>query len=352
MDNLLSICIPTYNRSYLLNEQLKQLTKITSKYNIPIYISDNNSQDDTESVVKNYIEEGYDIHYKKQFENIGPDRNFQYLLENSKGKYKWLFSDTTIFSEEEIKLFLNRLDNNDYDFVVTGTKSSTESYTSKLYDKNSNELLSYLGWHMTYVSCLIYNQKVIDSLFFDRYYNSRFLQTGIIFEYCSNHNFKVFFDSKFKVSGLQLDNNESLSKYRNNHWDNIVIDVFARDWYLFIMSLPVSYSYESKLTCIKKHAIETKLFNFDHLFNYKINNYINLSIVKKNKFFIKQILTIKNYILLLVVCCIPYQINPFYYYYIIRYKYYNDLKIKKIKDQIKQTQFGKRMLYIKHHLNK
>ena len=52
MNNLISICIPTYNRESLLKESLVKLISQIREFSIAIYISDNSSSDNTEEVVK------------------------------------------------------------------------------------------------------------------------------------------------------------------------------------------------------------------------------------------------------------------------------------------------------------
>lgn len=51
MKKTLAICIPTYNRAALLAKNLKVLVPLAQASNCPIYISDNDSPDDTEKVV-------------------------------------------------------------------------------------------------------------------------------------------------------------------------------------------------------------------------------------------------------------------------------------------------------------
>jgi len=290
---LLSICIPTYNRDYLLDKMLKKLVPLAKENNIPIYISDNASPDSTQSVVNKYITTCI-IYYKKQSHNIGPDKNYEYLLKNSQSKYKWLLSDSTVINYDDLKKLLNFLRTTNEDFIVVGVKGRTSCYVSKKYE-NPNEILLHLGWHMTYVSCLIYNEKIINNLSYERYYDSRFLQTGIIFEYLAVNKSSVYFYNDLKLDSISIE--------KRDHWNNIPFEVFSRDWYLFIMSLPIYYSYESKITCIKMHGISSGLFSLKNLFIFRAKKYLSFAIYYKYKFFIQQ--TVKYKFLCFSVCFIP-----------------------------------------------
>ncbi len=102
MKYILTIAIPTYNRAQYLNIQLSNLIKQVNSYSdIEVLVSDNGSNDDTESVVENY---NYSfINYYKQVENIGLDGNVLSCYENAKGKYVWYLSDDDIVFEDSVQ---------------------------------------------------------------------------------------------------------------------------------------------------------------------------------------------------------------------------------------------------------
>ena len=52
MNKELAICIPTYNRALVLKDLLNDLILKVEDYQVAIYISDNNSQDNTYDIVR------------------------------------------------------------------------------------------------------------------------------------------------------------------------------------------------------------------------------------------------------------------------------------------------------------
>jgi glycosyltransferase involved in cell wall biosynthesis len=52
--NILTICIPTYNRASLIDEALNHLIPIISDLKIEICISDNASPDNTQAIIKKH----------------------------------------------------------------------------------------------------------------------------------------------------------------------------------------------------------------------------------------------------------------------------------------------------------
>jgi len=278
VEPLLAICIPTFNRDYLLDKMLEQVVPVVIEFGIPIYISDNASPDNTRAVVHKYQGLYSQIIYFRQETNLGPDRNFEFLLIHSEAKYKWLLHDSSYFLKADLEAILEALAANDYDFVVLGEKYRTEHLGPNRAYSNSDELLQELGWHMTLVSCLIYNQNCIRYLNFERYYNSRFLQTGVIFEYIAVRSCKVFFLNSVKVKEFAVQ--------KRAFWEPISFEIFAKDWYLFVMSLPLTYSFYAKRKCILSHG--KRFFTIRKLFLLRSKGYFSYSIFVKYYYFIRQ----------------------------------------------------------------
>lgn len=104
---ILSICIPTYNRSAFLRGALENITKNDAFNNqdIEIIISDNASTDDTEVVAKEFCQQYQNIKYFKNKENIR-DKNFYLSLSRANGKYVRLFNDTLRFNDDSLSFML------------------------------------------------------------------------------------------------------------------------------------------------------------------------------------------------------------------------------------------------------
>jgi len=101
---LVTIGIPTCNRadSYL-RQALESAVKQTYP-NVEIVVSDNCSTDDTETLVKNF--EDPRIRYFKQTENIGPYKNFNFCLQQAKGKFFLILSDDDLVDHDFVSICL------------------------------------------------------------------------------------------------------------------------------------------------------------------------------------------------------------------------------------------------------
>ena len=94
---LLTIAIPTYNRSADLAALLTELApQLAAHPEVDLFISDNCSPDDTEAAVQGFIASGLPVRYVRQAENIGSDRNFVTCFESARGTFFWLCGDDDI----------------------------------------------------------------------------------------------------------------------------------------------------------------------------------------------------------------------------------------------------------------
>ena len=90
----LSICIPTFKRAIYLNNCLNSilLAKKATGFEFEICISDNGSTDNTEDIVKGYIDK-LPINYSKNLNNLGIPKNFLKVVSIANGEFAWLLGD-------------------------------------------------------------------------------------------------------------------------------------------------------------------------------------------------------------------------------------------------------------------
>jgi hypothetical protein len=100
---LVSIGIPTYNRPQRLKNTLSSLVKQTYS-NLEIIISDNCSPgQETEQVVREFMEQDSRIKYFRQEQNVGMFYNFKFAFDVSEGEYFAWAADDDARSENYIE---------------------------------------------------------------------------------------------------------------------------------------------------------------------------------------------------------------------------------------------------------
>jgi glycosyltransferase involved in cell wall biosynthesis len=121
MSFLLSVCIPTYNRSIHLNNCLNSIASSIKGYEelVEVCISDNGSDDDTPQIINNYMA-NLKIVYNRFDSNLGIPRNFIKVISIASGIFVWLLGDDDLLLPETFEKLLPVLKSNseiDYFFV-------------------------------------------------------------------------------------------------------------------------------------------------------------------------------------------------------------------------------------------
>lgn len=257
----LSIVIPTYNRANFLDYSLSVHVPVFQKYNIPVFISDNASNDQTSDVIKKWKEKYPLIESKSNLKTVSADENIEAALGLSKSKYTWLLGDAYLLPLELVDHVLKVIDKqNNHDMIICNLSSKLSNPPEQYTDHN--KLLADIGALMTCLSCLIYHERVIKDGCFDRYRGTSFLQLGGALEYINDKAFSIAWLGDQSVLGL--DSFNGLSKKNWSHGKD-VLEIGAKRWVEFVFSLPTSYSLDSKLTCIKNFGSLSNLFTLSGL---------------------------------------------------------------------------------------
>lgn len=118
---LLTIAIPTWNRSAYLAANLAQLAcelEAVARGTVDIVVSDNCSPDDTPDVVRQASERGLPVHYVRNERNLGWALNFAQAFDLARGKYVLLLGDDDLFVDGALRLLVDRLTETDYGVVI------------------------------------------------------------------------------------------------------------------------------------------------------------------------------------------------------------------------------------------
>ena len=125
---LLSICIPTYNRSKFLRVMLQALLPQVAECGdqVEVWILDNASPDETQHVLRESASLGA-FHSIKNDENIGPTRNIlKGPCEMATGEYVWVLGDHNLMMPDALRRVLGMLsDNADLDVFYTNFRCAT-----------------------------------------------------------------------------------------------------------------------------------------------------------------------------------------------------------------------------------
>jgi glycosyltransferase involved in cell wall biosynthesis len=107
--NKLVVGVPVYNESLYIQATLDSLAS-QSQQDFLVLISDNNSDDGSSEICRNFLERHPKFAYYKHETNIGSSANFQYLLENTDSTYFMWLGGHDIIDKNYIETQLDTLE--------------------------------------------------------------------------------------------------------------------------------------------------------------------------------------------------------------------------------------------------
>jgi abequosyltransferase len=115
---ILSILIPTYNRSEYLKKNLELLNRYIHQENfsnqIEILVSNNNSSDNTEEMILEFKKNqpNLQLYYHFQKENIGLEKNALFVLKEAAGEFVMYLGDDDYVDNDYLQGVIDHLKNN------------------------------------------------------------------------------------------------------------------------------------------------------------------------------------------------------------------------------------------------
>lgn len=127
MEELVDILVTTYNTNEkYLRKQIESILRQTYK-NIKIYISDDNSTNKNISpILQEYAEKDKRIKLYMQPKNLGYNKNFEFLLKESKANYIMFSDHDDVWHKDKVEKSLNELKQKDVDMVYCNCRQIDE----------------------------------------------------------------------------------------------------------------------------------------------------------------------------------------------------------------------------------
>ena len=211
---LLSICIPTYNRADYLRNCLLSIVDQEGFEDIEVVISDNCSNDNTESVGKQYEQEYDNIIYYRNEDNIA-DKNFPLVLQRANGVLRKLTNDTIVYKPGAIKYMLDAVKENIYErpqvyFLNKDIKRKSPMHYQELeeYVGNISFLLTWIG------SISIWEDDSDDLATFTDNTDSKLAQVPFLIEHFEKHNGAMVYANQIMEEIIPKNKNLSYGLYQ------------------------------------------------------------------------------------------------------------------------------------------
>lgn len=162
---LLTVAVPTFNRSVFLAELLRSVVpQVENEPAVEVLISDNASPDDTAAVAKRFCPEGPRFRIVRNAVNIGADANFIQCFEMARGEYVWICGDDDIVLPGALRILLQHLEERKYDLFFLNAVSFFGEYQSRPQPEFSGKIREFASPEdfvlfasagLTFISCNI-----------------------------------------------------------------------------------------------------------------------------------------------------------------------------------------------------
>lgn len=184
MENILSICIPTYNRLSVLKETIEAYFPILNSYPIEVCISDNASDDGTYEYLKNLEQQYNFLKYERQPYNCGIDRNMIYVINMASSQFIWPLGDDDQLIPSNFNDILNLLQSAPDLLILNGIDKEGETlekeFHAKIYDNSMNAFKDL--WNKMPFGSFLFDKKLLNQSYINKYLDTSHAYTGFIWE--------------------------------------------------------------------------------------------------------------------------------------------------------------------------
>jgi abequosyltransferase len=191
---VLSICIATYNRGAFIGATLDSILA-QMEPSVEIVVVDGASPDNTPQVLAQYLSLYPDIHYFRELENSGVDRDYDKAVGYATGNYCWLMSDDDLLTSGAIRKVLNAIEGGDRDLIVVNAELRNTDLSEVLdarrlhvtadleYGKADSEtFFSNTASYLSFIACVVIKRNLWLTRNRSNYFGTFFIHVGVIFQ--------------------------------------------------------------------------------------------------------------------------------------------------------------------------
>lgn len=251
----LSICIATRNRCELLLETLSSALSQMDEQ-VEIVVVDGASSDDTPRAMARLAAEDRRVHYFREEENGGIDRDYDKAVTYATGTYCWLMSDDDWFLPGAIKRVLEATADDPSLIVVDAQvrdarqlelllERRLELDLDRVFGPSELELLFLAtAWHLNFIGAVIVRRSLWLARQREPYFGSYFIHVGVIFQQPLPHGAAVLTQPCLSI------------RYGNASWTARAFEIWNFRWPQLAWSLP-TISTHAKRSVVMERPYES-----------------------------------------------------------------------------------------------
>lgn len=229
---LLTIAIPTYNRSLFLQRNLDHLYQQREDLKeVELIVSDNASTDDTYAVIEKYQSLGLSIKYIRNAENKGSDFNIAQCYIQAQGKYVLALGDDDLLLNGAVEQLLILLNKDDYGVVYLNSREFTNQGKLNIVDLNYSlftdpiEFIKKVKFYVTFISGNIINKKYLDADNLAKYHGTSLIQVPFILDAILRSSNNIYVSDTLIASEPDNSGGYNLFKIFSENFNQIISEL-------------------------------------------------------------------------------------------------------------------------------
>lgn len=291
----LAVCIPTYQRSIVIQELLDKYLSFFETKGIDLYIFDSSEDDKTQRIVKFISQNFKNVFYVRFPENLHSNMKVYKIFQQyglcKHYDYIWVCNDSIRWDKSVYDMLEEYMCGN-YDMIVMNYRDR-EHIGTKIY-KDKISFFVEVGWHLTlYGACLLKTDSMlcdVDWQYLQQKYN---VPTRV------NHSHVCFYFEKIKTMDdfsaihISLDSStlSSSSLKKVPGWFSDTFFIWGTCFPDAIKALPIDYD-KYKEIVIRKNGLFGQVFDKNSFILMKQYGCLDLNVLNSYKNNWNEIITI------------------------------------------------------------
>lgn len=260
-----AICIPTYNRSEVVDELLVRCLKTCLEFQYDLWIFDSSDNNETRRVVDLYRKDYSVLNYQRMDSNMHSGEKvysiFEWASLKSEYDYLWIIGDSFCWNKNVMHDVRGWIEN-DFDLLVVDDLDP-DRLGVRVYD-DANALFRECAWRMTLFGATVLNvNRLLNDVNWEQVRKMYLVPETINHSHVLLYFTRILELSNFKALHIGVSKESKIGtthKKKNGWWDNVFY-IWMDCWKTSISKLPEQYI--SKNQVIQSHGIKSGLFTLD-----------------------------------------------------------------------------------------
>jgi len=223
---------------------------------VEIVIIDGASTDETEDVVRGFLEKHPSLHYYRKNTNSGVDRDYNASIEAARGEYCWFISDDDLIKPGALRRILELAEKGysaivvnaedwNADFTVPLGKNRLPFAVDRVYQPQEfDQLFIDTVHHLSFIPALVIRRDIWVSREREKYFGSWFTHVGVVFQS------PLPSDTFLVAAPLVAIRNENIS------WVGRMFEIWMIRWPDLIWSFPHFSDSLKEMICPKNPSMD------------------------------------------------------------------------------------------------